>query len=137
MWLHQAWSGDIAAVGYYMPKGESPKQVSYWWPEDGRGLIGNDTFAVLKGAPHPVLAHLFLDHMLDLEEAFLNFEFTLYQQPLNGMTPERVLESELVPANLETTILREPQFRRGYVQGPLSAEALGLWETAWSEVKST
>ena len=23
MWLHQAWSGDIAAIGYYMPKGTS------------------------------------------------------------------------------------------------------------------
>jgi spermidine/putrescine transport system substrate-binding protein len=137
MWLHQAWSGDIAAIGYYMPKGTSPSQVSYWWPEDGRGLIGNDTFAVLKDAPHPVLAHLFLDHMLDLEEAFVNFEFNFYQQPLTGMTPEKVLETGLVPPNLRTTMLREEQFRRGYVQGPLSAEALGLWETAWSEVKST
>jgi hypothetical protein len=53
------------------------------------------------------------------------------------MTPENVLESELVPANLTTTILRESQFRHGFVQGPLSAEALGLWESAWSEVKST
>lgn len=137
MWLHQAWSGDIAAIAYYLPKGTKPSQVSYWWPEDGRGLIGNDTFAVLKGAPHPVLAHLFLNHMLDLETAFLNFEFVVYQQPLNGMTPEKVLESELVPPNLTNTILREEQFRRGYVQGPLSAQALGLWETAWSEVKST
>jgi hypothetical protein len=53
------------------------------------------------------------------------------------MTVEKVLETELVPPNLRTTMLREEQFRRGYVQGPLSAEALGLWESAWSEVKST
>jgi hypothetical protein len=84
-----------------------------------------------------VLAHLFLDHMLDLETAFVNFEFNFYQQPLNGMTPQKVIETGLVPPNLRTTILLEEQFRRGYVQGPLSAEALGLWETAWSEVKST
>ena len=54
------------------------------------------------------------------------------------MTPEQIVEEELVP--------REPAARRssarsssrsGFVQGPLSAEALGLWETAWSEVKST
>jgi spermidine/putrescine transport system substrate-binding protein len=137
MWLHQAWSGDIAAIAYYMPEGTKPSQVSYWWPEDGRGLIGNDTFAVLKGAEHPVLAHLFLDHMLDLEQAFVNFEYIAYQQPLTGMTPERIVEEELVPPNLNTTILREEQFKQGYVQGPLSAEALGLWETAWAEVKST
>jgi spermidine/putrescine transport system substrate-binding protein len=137
MWLHQAWSGDMAAIPYYLPKGTEPSQISYWWPEDGRGLIGNDTFAVLKGAQHPVLAHLFLNHMLDLETAFVNFEFNFYQQPLIGMTPEKVIETGLVPKNLRTTLLREDQFRHGYVQGPLSAEALGLWETAWSEVKST
>ena len=37
MWLHQAWSGDMAAIGYYMPKGTPASAVSYWWPEDGRG----------------------------------------------------------------------------------------------------
>jgi spermidine/putrescine transport system substrate-binding protein len=137
IWLHQAWSGDMAAIAYYLPQGTKPSQVSYWWPEDGRGLMGNDTLAILKGAANPVLAHLFLDHLLDPEVAFENFEFTGYQQPLNAMTPEKVVESELVPPNLETTILREDQFRKGYLQGPLSAEGLGLWETAWSEVKTT
>ena len=82
IWLHQAWGGDMTAIGYYLPKGTPVTAVSYWWPQDGRGLMGNDTMAVLKGAPHPVLAHLFLDHVLDTEEAFLNMEFTGYQQPL-------------------------------------------------------
>lgn len=137
IWLHQAWSGDMAAIAYYLPKGTEPSQVSYWWPEDGRGLMGNDTFAILKGAQHPVLAHLFLNHLLDNDVAFENFEFTGYQQPLNSFTPEKVVKSELVPPNLESVILREEQFKQGFLQGPLSAEALGLWETAWSEVKTT
>lgn len=136
-WLHQAWSGDMTAIKYYLPKGTPVSAVSYWWPEDGRGLMGNDTFAVLKGAPHPVLAHLFLDHILDTETALLNMEFTGYQQPLSEMTPERVVEEELVPENLTSTIVREKQFDYGFLQGPLSAEGMGLWETAWSEVKTT
>jgi spermidine/putrescine transport system substrate-binding protein len=136
-WLHQAWSGDMTAIKYYLPKGTPVSAVSYWWPEDGRGLMGNDTFAVLKGAPHPVLAHLFLDHILDTETALLNMEFTGYQQPLSEMTPERVVEEELVPENLTSTIVREKQFDSGFLQGPLSAEGMGLWETAWSEVKTT
>ena len=107
----------MAAIPYYLPKGTQPSPISYWWPEDGRGLIGNDTFAVLKGAPHPVLAHLFLDHMLDLETAFVNLEFTGYQQPLTEMTPEKVVEAELVPENLTTTILREEQFKHGFAAG--------------------
>ncbi len=58
----------MTAIGYYLPKGTPVTAVSYWWPQDGRGLMGNDTMAVLKGAPHPVLAHLFLDHILDVEK---------------------------------------------------------------------
>src|SRR5262249_13660467 len=94
VWLHQAWSGDMTAISYYLPKGTPVTSVSYWWPPDGRGLMGNDTMAILKGAPHPVLAHLFLDHVLDVETAFKNMEFTGYQQPLQKMTPEAVLEEE-------------------------------------------
>ena len=54
------------------------------------------------------------------------------------MTPEAVVEEELVPPNLSTTILREEQFKNGFVQGPLSAEALGaLGERPGRQVKST
>jgi spermidine/putrescine transport system substrate-binding protein len=137
IWLHQAWGGDMTAIGYYLPKGTPVTAVSYWWPPDGRGLMGNDTMAVLKGAPHPVLAHLFLNHVLDVETAFLNMEFTGYQQPLVEMTPEAVVEEELVPENLLSAIVREAQFSKGFLQGPLSAEGMGIWETAWSEVKAT
>lgn len=115
----------MTAIPCYLPKGTLVSAVSYWWPEDGRGLMGNDTFAVLKGAPHPVLAHL-----LDTETALLNMEFTGYQQPLVEMTPERVVEEELVPENLTSTIVREKQFDSGFLQGPLSAEGMGVWETA-------
>ena len=48
--------------------------------------------AVLRGAKNPVLAHLFLNHVLDVEQAFTNFSFILYQQPLNAMTPEEVVK---------------------------------------------
>ena len=32
---------------------------------------------------------------------------------------------------------REKQFENGFLQGPLSAEGMGIWESAWSEVKTT
>jgi spermidine/putrescine transport system substrate-binding protein len=137
VWLHQAWSGDMVAIPYYLPQGTPVTAISYWWPEDGRGLMGNDCMAVLKGAKNPVLAHLFLNHLLEIDTALLNMEFTGYQQPLTEMTPERVLEEELIPKNLTTAIVREDQFEHGFLQGPLSAEGMGIWETAWSEVKTT
>jgi spermidine/putrescine transport system substrate-binding protein len=136
-WLHQAWSGDMAGVTYYLPKGMSPKVLSYWWPSDGRGLINNDTMTVLRGAKNPVLGHLFLDHILNLETALENFTYVAYQQPLIGFTPEKVLEGGVVPPNLSTTIVRESQFPRGYAEAALSQRGLNLWESAWAQVKST
>jgi len=136
MWLHQAWSGDMAAAPSYAPKGTPASVFRYWWPADGRGPINNDTFAVVRGAKSPVLAHLFLNHLLDAGQAFLNFTFNYYQQPLTAMTPESLVKRGLIPPNLDTTIIREPQFANGLVQGPLSEKGEVLWENAWAAVKS-
>ena len=82
LWLHQAWSGDMAAAPSYAPKGTPASVFRYWWPTDGRGPINNDSFGIVKGAKNPVLAHLFLNHLLDVETAYVNFTFNFYQQPL-------------------------------------------------------
>jgi spermidine/putrescine transport system substrate-binding protein len=137
LWLHQAWSGDMAATPEYAPKGTKASAFAYWWPSDGRGPIDNDTLAIVRGAKHPVLAHLFLDHVLDVGQAFTNYGYMLYQQPLSAMTPDAVVKRQLVAPNLRSTLIEESQFRNGYVQGPLSTRGETLWENAWAAVKST
>jgi spermidine/putrescine transport system substrate-binding protein len=136
LWLHQAWSGDMASTPYYAPKGTKPSVFRYWWPTDGRGPINNDTFAVLKGAKNPVLAHLFLNHLLDTKQVFTNFNFTYYQQPIKAMTPEALVSKGVIVPNLKSTIIREAQFKNGLVQGPLSQQGEVLWENMWAAVKS-
>lgn len=136
LWLHQAWSGDMAATPYYAPKGTKASVFRYWWPGDGRGPINNDTFAVLKGAKNPVLAHLFLNHLLDTKQVFSNFNFTYYQQPITAMTPESLVSKGVIAPNLKSTIIRESQFKNGLVQGPLSQQGEVLWENMWAAVKS-
>ena len=137
LWLHQAWSGDMAVIPYYAPKGTKATAFAYWWPEDGKGPINNDTMAVLKGAKNPVLAHLFLNHLLDSKQAFSNFSYTGYQQPLNAMTPEAVVKKGYLAPNLNNTLIREQQFKNGYVQATLSQQGQALWENAWAAVKSS
>jgi spermidine/putrescine transport system substrate-binding protein len=137
LWLHQAWSGDMAAAPSYAPSGTKPSAFSYWWPANGRGPIDNDTLAILKGAKNPVLAHLFLNHVLNVEQAFSNYSYILYQQPLNAMTPSAVVKKGLVAPNLRNTLIHEAQFRSGFVQGPLSQQGETLWENAWAAVKSS
>ena len=82
-WIHHAWSGDMAAAPYYMPKGVPVEVVGYWFPTDGRGPVANDTNVVLRSATNPVLAHLFLNYLLDLPNVLENISFNGYMQPLD------------------------------------------------------
>ena len=136
LWLHEAWSGDMAAAPQYVPKGTPASVLRYWWPGSGKGPINNDMLAVIKGAKNPVLAHLFLNHIINTQEAFTNFSYNFYQQPVDAMTPEALVKEKLIPPTLQTTLIQRSQFDNGYVEGALSQSAQVLWENAWAAVKS-
>ena len=126
----------MASTPYYAAKGTKPTAFSYWWPSDGRGPIDNDTLALVRGGKNPVLGHLFLNHVLDIKQAFSNYSYIFYQQPLSAMSPAAVVKKGLVAKNLQNTLIEEDQFKQGFVQGPLSATGATLWETAWAKVRS-
>jgi spermidine/putrescine transport system substrate-binding protein len=136
LWLHEAWSGDMAAAPSYVPKGTPGSVLRYWWPGSGKGPINNDMMSVPRGAKNPVLAHLFLNHVLDTQQVFSNFSFNFYQQPINAMTPQVLVQKGLIPPTLTSTLMQRSQFDNGYVEGPLSQNAQILWQNAWAAIKS-
>jgi spermidine/putrescine transport system substrate-binding protein len=136
IWIHHAWSGDIATAASYMPKGVNVDVVGYWFPPDGKGPVGNDTITVLKGAPNPVLAHLFLNYMLDQSNVLTNISFNGYMQPINGITPQRLVSEQLLPPSLTSTAVLPSYFRRGVMQLQIPVTANALWEQAWLQAKS-
>jgi spermidine/putrescine transport system substrate-binding protein len=92
--------------------------------------------SVPRGAKNPVLAHLFLNHVLDTQQVFSNFSFNFYQQPINAMTPQVLVQKGLIPPTLTSTLMQRSQFDNGYVEGPLSQNAQILWQNAWAAIKS-
>jgi spermidine/putrescine transport system substrate-binding protein len=134
IWIHHAWSGDIAGAVPYLPKGVSPKVLGYWFPTDGKGPVGNDTVTVLAGAKHPVLAHTFLNYMLDLPNVLTNISYNGYMQPLTAVTPQRLVKEGLLPTNLMSTAVLPSYFRRGVGEFALPATADALWQQAWLSV---
>jgi len=112
-WIHHAWSGDIAAAPSYMPKGVSVDVVGYWFPTDGKGPVGNDLNTVLKGATNPVLAHLFLNYLLDGQNALTNISWNGYMQPLNEVTPQRLVQEQILPPSLMSTVVLPSYFPEG------------------------
>jgi spermidine/putrescine transport system substrate-binding protein len=135
-WIHHAWSGDMAAAGYYMPKGVPVKNVGYWFPADGRGPVANDTNVVLSSATNPVLAHEFLNYFLDLPNVLNNISFNGYMQPLTGVTPQVLVKEEILPKPLLSTVVLPSYFRRGVAELQLPVDADALWQQAWLVVSN-
>ena len=135
-WISSAWSGDMAAAQYYMPKHVNVDVIGYWFPADGRGPVNNDTNVVLNSATNPVLAHLFLNYMLDFNNVMTNISFNGYMQPINGITPQRLVSEQLLPPSLMSTAVLPSYFRRGVMQLQIPVTANALWEQAWLQAKS-
>jgi spermidine/putrescine transport system substrate-binding protein len=136
IWIHYAWSGDMAAAAGYMPKGVPVEVVSYWFPSDGKGPVGNDTIVSLKSGHNPVLAQLFMNYMLDLNNALENISFNGYMQPLTGVTPQVLVQQQILPPNLVSTVVLPSYFDRGVSELELAPSVDAVWLKNWSEFSS-
>jgi spermidine/putrescine transport system substrate-binding protein len=134
IWIHHAWSGDIAAAAAYMSKGVPVDVVGYWFPTDGKGPVANDTNTVLHSAQNPVLAHLFLNYLLDLPNVLTNISFNGYMQPISGVTPQRLVSEGILPKSLMSTVVLPSYFRRGVSELQLPVAADQRWQQAWQTV---
>jgi spermidine/putrescine transport system substrate-binding protein len=136
-WVHQMWSGSAVAAQWYLPEGTGPEVLGFWYPPDGVGLIGSDMIAVLRSAKNPVLAHHFLNYLLDEKHGYDNFaQFNGYQPPFITINPDRLVSDGVVPKNLTTAVVRESDFVNGNQPLELSPEGQALWQNAWAEFKA-
>jgi spermidine/putrescine transport system substrate-binding protein len=137
MWIHQAWSGDlINAVISYLPEGTSPDVLRYWSQVQG-GPIFNDCICVSAKATKPVIAHRFLDYMLDPKAAYDNFTgYVGYQPPLNSIDPDALVRDEVVPATLRNALVTREAYANGNAFLTLSAEGERLWDRTWAGFRS-
>ncbi|HUG64281.1 MAG TPA: spermidine/putrescine ABC transporter substrate-binding protein [Gaiellaceae bacterium] len=136
-WVHQMWSGSAISAQWYLPEGTGAEALGYWFPEDGRGVIGNDMLAIPSNAKNPVLAHLFLNYLLDKKHGYDNFSnYTGYQPPLTALDPDKLIADGVVPANLRTAIVRESDFDSALPLTELTPTGQTEWQNAWAEFKA-
>jgi len=134
--IAQAWSGDMVSALNYMPKGMTSDVFRYWFPADGKGMVNNDLMLVLKGGQNPVLAHLFLNFMLQPDIAVKNYKFTGYQPPQVSLTPEAVVASGIVPPNLKSVVVQPSYFNSGYRLLELPPDIEAKWQSIWQQFKA-
>jgi spermidine/putrescine transport system substrate-binding protein len=123
----------MAAAWEYMPAGVPVDVIGYWFPTDGRGPVANDAVSILNSGHNPVLAHLFLNYLLDLPNALTNIGFNGYMQPIEGVTAEKLIELKYLPKTLESTVVLPSNFRTGYEELQLPNAANDAWELAWQQ----
>jgi spermidine/putrescine transport system substrate-binding protein len=134
--LSQMWSGDIINAINYLPEGTGPEILRYWFPPDGKGMVDNDMWVTLKGGKNPVLAHLFINHMLDPAVARENFSAIGYQPPQNSITPDSLVQEQFIPENLRTAIVKPEWFDVGYRLLELDAANDAAWHNVWQTFKA-
>ncbi len=128
------WSGDMINAQYNLPEGTGPEVLAYWQPPTA--VIQNDTMCVLSKAKNPVLAHLFIDHILDRANAEENFGFVGYQPAIEGLGAQELIDAGLVPETLRTCVLSNEQIGAGLRYLPLTIEVETLWNDAWSKFRA-
>jgi spermidine/putrescine transport system substrate-binding protein len=134
--VNHAWSGDMVNAQYYMPKGQSADVMRYWFPADSKGPVNNDLMVLMRGGKAPVLAHHFLNFMLDFDNAMENMSWNGYQPPQVKATPDLLVEQEYIPKELITAIVTEQHVASGLRELELSPEVEARWQDVWQEFKA-
>ncbi len=130
--LSQMWSGDIINAQSYLPEGTGVEILRYWFPADGKGMVDNDMWVTLKSGKNPVLAHLFINHMLDPDVAKENFSAIGYQPPQNTLTADALIAEEFIPENLRSAIVKPEYFDTGYRLLELDPTNDAAWHNVWN-----
>ena len=135
-WVSMAFSGDLVAAPEYLPEGVDPEVLRYWFPLDGRGTVGNDLMTILRSSRNPVLAHHFLNFLLDFDMAMLNLEWNGFQPPLVRIDPSVLVKQGYIPSNLTTAVVRQEYFETGFRAVELDPQVDKSWREVWSQFKA-
>ena len=133
--ITEAWSGDMINSQYYGPKGFDPGVLRYWYLPK-HAPVNNDTIAILRSGKNPVLAHLFLNYMLDFNNAMENFSWVGYQPPQTALNADLLVKQQFIPSNLKSTVVTESIWKTGARELELSPSVDSAWHDVWSEFKA-
>ena len=124
VWLAQGWSGQLAKV-----RAENP-DLEYVVPREGSSLFV-DSLAIPRSAPHPELAHAFLDFVMEAEVAAEICRTMQYSTPNRAAVP-------LLPPEItgNPAIFPPPDVLRRVELIEDIGEATVLYDRLWTEVKA-
>jgi spermidine/putrescine-binding protein len=134
--VRYSWSGNMNYAQWYLPK-ETPVDVlGFYYPPEGGWEVANDTIVINKDAQNPVLAHTFINFLMDIDVGLTNFGYEGFQPPFVGVDRETFLKAGYIPPNLENTLVIEEDFGQGQPVLPFSPTDDQLWQDEWERFKA-
>ncbi len=126
--LHQAWNGDIVYVRNIV---DNPEDFHYETCKEGVP-VGSDAMAIPVNARSPGSALLFIDWVIDPENAASNVAWNGYPQPVEGGKQEfsRLVRDEPSIDITTKTLDRGEEYRFA------TPEGRQLWNQIFTEVKA-
>jgi spermidine/putrescine-binding protein len=125
-WLAQGFNGQVAKA----MKEAKRDELGFVIPREG-SLRSLDSLCIPRGAPHPDLAHLFIDYLLEAEVSAAITNFTHYPAPNQAARPF------LAPDVRDNPAIFPPEERlRNCEYATDVGAAVNLYDQAWTEVKS-
>jgi spermidine/putrescine transport system substrate-binding protein len=127
-WIHHAWNGDVVNA---RNQSKSPENLRFQTCEEGIP-VGSDCMAIPSNARHPGTAMLFIDWIIDSENAAENVSWFGYPMPIKGAEDAFAELAANDPAIQITT----EQLANGHQFRELSVDGKKAWDRVWIEVKA-
>jgi spermidine/putrescine transport system substrate-binding protein len=129
-WVQHLWNGDIVNIRNQV---DNPEDFKFQKCSEGIP-VGNDAFAVPANARHPGTALLFIEFMLEPENAARNVEYIGYPMPYEGAPKEAFAELVKDDPSIEVTV---DDLEGGDQFENLKGEGRRAWDRVWSEVRAS
>lgn len=127
-WIHHGWNGDVVNL-----RNQVKNPESYRFEKAKEGIpVGTDTIAIPANAQHPGTALLFLDFMMDPENASQNVAYFGYPMAVKGAEDAFAKIAKEDPA-VQITL---DDVTNGQQYAYLTGEDKALWDRTWTEVKA-
>jgi spermidine/putrescine transport system substrate-binding protein len=127
-WIHHGWNGDVVNV---RNQADDPSIFKFEKCKEGIP-VGADQIAIPANAEHPGTALLFIDFMLDPENAARNVAYFGYPMPNEGAVDAFAELAQDDPAITVTT----EDLEAGDQFDPMTGERRRAWDRVWTEVKA-
>jgi spermidine/putrescine transport system substrate-binding protein len=129
-WIQHLWNGDVVNIRNQV---KNPEDFKFQKCSEGIP-VGNDVFAIPANARHPGTALLFIEFMLDPENAARNVEYVGYPMPYEGGAKEAFTGLVKDDPSIEVTV---DDLEQGEQFVNLKGEGRKAWDRVWSQVKAS